>query len=64
MFGRKTIKIGDALYARMKKAAESKGYASVEEFAVHALEKAAADAEAVDSEEEVRKRLKGLGYLG
>jgi len=64
MFGRKTIKVSDALYERMKKAAADKGYASVEEFALHALEKEAAGAEEAAAEEEVKKRLKGLGYLG
>ncbi len=63
MFGHK-VKLSDALYEKLKKVAESRGYASVDEFAAHVLEKAAAEADEQVSEEEVRKRLKGLGYVG
>ena len=58
------IKLDRALYEKLKKAAEVKGYSSVDEFIVHVLETVAGnDADDV-SEEEVKKRLKGLGYLG
>ena len=63
MFGTK-IKLSDGLYEKLKKVAESRGYASTDEFIVHILEKTAAEAEEEVSEEEVRKRLKGLGYVG
>ncbi|MFB3880938.1 MAG: ribbon-helix-helix protein, CopG family [Armatimonadota bacterium] len=62
MFGRK-VSIGKELYERLKRAAEAAGYSSVDEFVRHALEKAAAAVEEADSEEEVKKRLQGLGYL-
>ena len=39
------------------------GYSSVDEFVVHLLEKAAADAERAQGKEEIRKRLQGLGYI-
>jgi hypothetical protein len=39
------------------------GYSSVEEFITHALEKELAVLEEADSEEEIRKRLQGLGYI-
>ena len=61
MFGSK-IKISDALYERLKKAAAEQGYSSAEEYAVHVLEKAVGDDEAL-SEEQVKERLKGLGYV-
>ena len=57
------VKIDRALYESLKTAAKNGGYASVEEFITYVLEKAAADAEKIDSESEVRKRLQGLGYV-
>ncbi len=57
------IKIGKELYATLKKAADVAGYSSVDEFILHILERAAAEVEQAQSEEEVRKRLQGLGYI-
>jgi len=39
------------------------GYSSVDEFVTHALEKEMAQLEEADSEEDVRKKLQGLGYI-
>ena len=65
MFGRRQHKIAidHELYERLEKAAQVAGYSSVEEFVVHLLEGAASPAGADESEEQVRQRLKGLGYL-
>ena len=57
------ISIDRELYERLKKCAEAAGYSSTEEFIKHALEKAVTYIEEADSEEEVKKRLQGLGYL-
>jgi uncharacterized protein (DUF1778 family) len=57
------IKIDRGLYETLKRAAQAAGYSSVDEFIVHVLEKAAAEIEQAQSEEEVRKRLQGLGYI-
>ncbi len=62
MFGPK-IKVDKDLYERARQCAEAAGYSSVDEFVRHTLEKAVAALEEADSEEEVRKRLQGLGYL-
>jgi predicted CopG family antitoxin len=62
MFGPK-VRIEKDLYERLKRYAEAAGYSSVDEFITHTLEKAAAAADEADSEEEVKKRLQGLGYL-
>jgi hypothetical protein len=62
MFDHK-LKLSAALYERLKKVAELRGYSSPEEFAVHALEKATAEAEESLTADEVKTRLKGLGYL-
>ena len=40
------------------------GYSSVEEFITHCLEKEIAKIEEADSEDEIKKKLKGLGYIG
>ncbi|UCE28328.1 MAG: hypothetical protein JSW52_06185 [Candidatus Coatesbacteria bacterium] len=58
------IKIEKDLLERAKKYAETAGYSSVEEFITHIVEKELAAIEAGgDSEEEVKKRLQGLGYI-
>lgn len=62
MFGSR-IKIDKTLLGKIKKYAEVAGYSSVEEFIEYALEKEIAKLEDADSEEEIKKRLKGLGYI-
>jgi metal-responsive CopG/Arc/MetJ family transcriptional regulator len=62
MFGPK-VKLDRDLYQRLQRCAEAAGYSSTEEFIRHALEKAAAALDEADSEEEVKKRLQGLGYI-
>lgn len=58
------IKISEALYEKLKQIAKVRGYSSPEEFAVHILETAVMITDDAVSEEEVKKRLQGLGYLG
>ncbi len=62
MFGSK-IKIDTDLLEKVKRYSEIAGYSSVEEFIAHALEKEIAKLEDADSDEEIKKRLKGLGYI-
>lgn len=62
MFGSK-IKIDKDLLEKVKRYSEIAGYSSVEEFIAHALEKEIAKLENADSDEEIKKRLKGLGYI-
>jgi hypothetical protein len=47
----------------VKRSAEAAGYSSPEEFVSHVLEQAVAALEEGDTDAEVSKRLKGLGYL-
>ena len=63
MFSGGRIRLDKALLAKLKRYAELSGYSSVEEFITHVLEKEIAPLEAAESEEEIKKRLKGLGYL-
>ena len=60
--GSAKVKIDKDLYAKIKKYAEICGYSSVDEFITHCLEKEVAKIEEADSEEEIKKKLKGLGY--
>jgi hypothetical protein len=57
------IKIDDGLYDRVKKVAQTAGYASVDEFIVHIIERELGQLEAADDEQQVLERLRGLGYI-
>jgi hypothetical protein len=57
------IKIEGALWERVEKAAAAAGYSSPEEFVLHVLEKELATLEGAEDEEEIKKRLQGLGYI-
>ncbi len=63
MFATTKIKLEKDLLAKIKRIAQVAGYSSPEEFITHALEKELAKLEGADSEEEIRKRLQGLGYI-
>lgn len=62
MFGSR-IKLDPALLTRAKRFADLAGYSSVDEFVAHVLERELAKFEGADSEEEIKKKLKGLGYI-
>ena len=65
MFGNR-IKIDDDLLDRARQCANREGYSSIEEFIAHLLEKEIERLNQSDSsadEEEIRKRLQGLGYI-
>jgi metal-responsive CopG/Arc/MetJ family transcriptional regulator len=57
------VKLDKDLIAKIKRYADIAGYSSVEEFITHALEKELSKLEGADSEEEIKKRLRGLGYI-
>jgi hypothetical protein len=57
------IKIDKELYAAVKELSEDAGYSSVEEFVSHLLEKVVNPPGAEDSDEDLVKRLQGLGYI-
>jgi hypothetical protein len=62
MFG-SNIKLDKALLARVKRYADLAGYSSADEFVTHVLEKELGKLEGSESEEDIRKKLKGLGYI-
>ena len=61
--GKAKIKLDKDLMDKVKKYAKMAGYSSPEEFITHCLEKETAKLEESDSEEEIKKKLKGLGYI-
>jgi metal-responsive CopG/Arc/MetJ family transcriptional regulator len=64
MFGNSVkIKLDKDLLTRVKRVSDVAGYSSPEEFITHALEKELAKLEDAGSEEELKKRLRGLGYI-
>jgi len=63
MFGGSKIKIEKELLAKAEKYSKVAGYTSVEEFVNHILEKELSTFGEGDSEEEIKKKLQGLGYI-
>ena len=64
MFGGGKIKIDKDLLEKVKKYSAIAGYSSPEEFVQHVLEREISKFEkGGDSEEEIRKRMQGLGYI-
>ena len=64
MFGGAKIKMDKELLEKVKKFSSIAGYASPEEFVQHVLEREIAKfEEGGESEDEIRKRMQGLGYI-
>lgn len=57
------INIDRELYLKVKQVSENAGYSSVEEFVVHLLERIVDSSVPEDVDEDVLKRLQGLGYI-
>ena len=64
MFGGGKIKLDKDLLVRAERIGRAAGYASVEEFVAHVLER---ELDKLDQggadEEEIRRRMQGLGYI-
>ncbi|MES2641382.1 MAG: hypothetical protein V4850_17960 [Myxococcota bacterium] len=58
-----SVKIDKDLHARMAKVADVAGYATVEEFIQHILEKEMLHFEDTKNDADIRAKLKGLGYI-
>jgi hypothetical protein len=63
MLGQRTVKLKKELWDRVKRCSDAAGYSSPEEFIEHVLERELAKLEDTQSDEEIVKKLKGLGYL-
>jgi predicted transcriptional regulator len=57
------IKLDKDLWRRVQKCAEAAGYSSPEEFVEHILERELAKLEDATSDEEIVRKLQGLGYI-
>lgn len=58
-----SVKLNKELWEKVKKIADAGGYSSAEEFVLHVLEREAAKLEDAQSDEEIVRKLKGLGYI-
>jgi len=58
-----SIKLDKALWGKVKKCADAGGYSSPQEFVEHVLEKELAKLDTTASDEEIAKKLQGLGYI-
>jgi metal-responsive CopG/Arc/MetJ family transcriptional regulator len=63
MFGGPKIKLDKDLIARLKKVSDTAGYATVDEFITHILEKELQQFEDAESDEDIKNKLRGLGYI-
>jgi len=65
MLGSKNVKVkvDRDLFDRIAKVADVAGYATAEEFVQHVLEKEMLHFEDAGSDEDIRAKLKGLGYI-
>lgn len=62
MFG-PSVKIDKDLWRRIEQCAAKAGYSSPDEFVRHVLQREVERIEAADMSDEMRRQLKGLGYL-
>ena len=63
MFGGAKVKVDKDLWRLICRYAKVAGYASPEEFVTHVLERELAPLKEAESDEELKKKLKGLGYI-
>lgn len=64
MFGKKGIVLDPDLLERAKQAAAKAGYASVDEFVAHVVERALSGADDAGADTaDIKKKLEGLGYI-
>lgn len=63
MFGSDRVKLDKRLLERAKRCADLAGYSSVDEFIAHTVERAVSQLEDAGDGDELKRRLKGLGYL-
>ena len=58
-----TLKLNKELWERVKRCAELAGYSGPQEFIEHLIAKELARLAATESDEDLLKKLKGLGYI-
>ena len=63
MFGGTKVRLDKDLVTRLKRVSDTAGYATVDEFITHILEKELKQFEGDDSDEDITNKLRGLGYI-
>jgi metal-responsive CopG/Arc/MetJ family transcriptional regulator len=63
MFNNNSIKLNQALWERVQRVSAAGGYSSPQEFIEHVLDRELKKLEDAESDEEIVKKLQGLGYL-
>lgn len=63
MFSTKKVKIDKEIYERAKVVSDTAGYATVDEFFEHVMERELQHFEGAESDEDIKNKLKGLGYI-
>ena len=58
-----SLKLNKDLWAKVERVAKAAGYSSPEEFVEHVLEREIAKLEDAQTDPEIVRRLKGLGYI-
>ena len=58
-----TVHLKKQTWERVKRCSQAAGYSSPEEFVEHVLDRELAKLEDAESDEEIVKKLQGLGYL-
>ncbi len=57
------IKLDDDIYQKLSKLSGQAGYSAPEEFIQHLIEKEIAHLDEAGNDDELKKRLQGLGYI-
>ncbi len=57
------VKIDKELFGKAKRFSEAAGYSSVDEFVSHLVLREVSKLDDAETDEEITKRLKGLGYI-
>lgn len=63
MFGASKVRLDKDLVNRLRRISDTAGYATVEEFITHILEKELTNFEGSDSDADIEAKLRGLGYI-
>lgn len=63
MFGKRKIALDADIWERVQRCARVAGYASTEEFVLHVIEKELAQLEDATDDDDLRNKLRGLGYI-
>ena len=58
-----TVKLKKETWSRVKRCSDAAGYSSPEEFVEHVLDRELAKLEDAESDQEIVRKLQGLGYL-